>query len=152
MTLEQVRALANAQRYTQEIKSAIADEAAKYGIVIPNCKCRNKWHDAIMQVYHAMKSALPVVKVKRDPLNITFVYKKTTASRIGGKIYDENSPVEDIISLRNAKPTVFNALYEEKEISLSITIGGEKEAENTPKEVEFYPNEDEGTVREEVSE
>lgn len=154
MTIQELKKLANEPKYTQAVKEVIKKEADKYGIVIPNCKCRNKWHDVIMQIYNIEKKK-EVAKIVRPYINTTpttvFRYKGTSGCKVNGKVYDQNTSTEDILALKRHKPALFEAFYEEMCSLVSVNVKAVKEAiKEALEEKEFYPDNAEGKVKEEV--
>lgn len=114
MELEYLKNLASGSiRLTANIKKQLVDEASKYNISVPNCKCRNKWVDLCVILYRAKKqvekkdNTAPVIKTESKK----YGYKLKYGVRVGGIIYDSNTDTLTIERLRGNKPQVFDKLY-----------------------------------------
>jgi hypothetical protein len=105
MTIEDVKQMANNSqlKFTKKIKSLLTAEAAKYGIEIPNCACRNKWSDLLLQLYAA--------KNKEAKLAPKFKYLKNYTTISGGVYYNEATDPNKIEQLRRTNPLLFTKLY-----------------------------------------
>lgn len=114
MTIEDIRKIAQSnQRFTKELKDTLMKEASQYGISIPQCKCRNKWNDLVMALYHAKKKELEgntkeVVKAQNKPISVAYRYKFKAGVRINGKIYNSQSSLSDILALKKHNYALFS--------------------------------------------
>lgn len=132
MTIEDIRKIAQSnQRFTKELKDTLMKEASQYGIVIPQCKCRNKWNDLVMALYHAKKKELEgntkeVVKAQDKPISVAYRYKFKAGVRINGKIYNSQSSLSDILLLKKHNYALFSRYF--SEVYKSIT--NEKREQN----------------------
>lgn len=156
MTIEDIRKIASSnQRFTKELKETLMKEANKYNITIPQCKCRNKWSDLVMALYHAKKKELEgntkeVEKAQNTPVSVAYRYKFKAGVRINGKVYNSQSSLSDILLLKKHNYALFSRYF--GEVVKSIT--NEKKEENkaiSEPTVEFYPKNEIGNIKEEVS-
>lgn len=114
MTFEEIKALANRQRnFTKKIKEQLTDEAKKYNMIIPECGCKNRWHDLAVQLYVLFKDNQDKQNIVAPVSSTTnYRYKKISPIRLAGVIYDKNTPKEVVESLRKSRPLVFNQIYD----------------------------------------
>lgn len=98
LTYEQVYRMVNSKMPVN--KQAIKETAAHYGIPIPNCSCRNKWNDTLIQLALIMK-----------PTSENYIYNKPNDFHFKGKTFNNNTSKEDIIWLKTSYPTLFKTLY-----------------------------------------
>lgn len=155
MTIEDIRKIAQSnQRFTKELKETLMKEASQYGISIPQCKCRNKWSDLVMALYHAKKKELEgntkeVEKAQNTPSSVAYRYKFKAGVRINGKVYNSQSSLSDILLLKKHNYALFSRYFGE----VVKPITNEKKEENkavSEPDVEFYADNTDGTIRKEV--
>lgn len=102
MTLEEIKTMANNSqlKFTKKIKSILTAEAAQYGIEIPNCSCRNKWSDLLLQLY----------AIKRNEVK-KYKYLGVATTVWKGRSYNDYTNNYDINTLRINNPKLFKQLY-----------------------------------------
>lgn len=114
MTIEQIKEMLETKgfKYTKDVKSMIAAEAAKYGIEVPKCACKNKWVDALMEIYHIMKKR-PQNGSNEATVgtNDKYIFLCRHEIFYKGERYSGITPKSKIERLKAENPRLFKQIY-----------------------------------------
>lgn len=94
-------------KYTKAVKEEIRQAAAQYGITVPNCTCRNKWFDVLVQIGIRMKKDAVTEEVKQE-----YKFKLKTRFLFQQHVFDQSTPIADIKWLEGRYPYVFKICYD----------------------------------------
>ena len=107
MTLEDIKEMANNPqlKFTKKIKEILIAEARLYNIEIPQCACRNKWSDLLLQLY--------AIKRGEARLQPKYRYLLSTAAKTNCGEFNAATPNDKIDRLKRTNPLLFKKLYRE---------------------------------------
>lgn len=121
LTIDELRGLANtpSAKYTKELKERIRVTAQVYNVSLPTCQCKNKWFDAIMMLYRAMKRSMEASQTTTPTpqYNVRFISKTFGGARFAGRVFNANTDYSDIMWLKSANRPLFERLYREIVVS-----------------------------------
>lgn len=106
MSKEEIKLLANSPtlKFTAALKRKLRLEADEYGITIPQCGCRDKWKDLLLQLYY--------IKIRAERQS-PFVFLKSKPVLFRNISYNSATPEAEIRYLRATNPLLFKKLYKE---------------------------------------
>ena len=109
MTQERLNELTHnaSLKYTKAVKEEIRQAAAQYVIAVPNCTCRNKWFDVLVQIGIKMKQNAVTKEVKQ-----LYKFKLRNRFLFQQHIFDQSTPIADIQWLEGRYPYVFKICYD----------------------------------------
>lgn len=111
MTIEQAKYFAKKGYLTPYEKDIIKAECRKYRVRIPKCSCTNKWNDTAVLLYSAMRKA----EKRAAEVNSAYVFKGEKPMMVKGVEFSPTTDTDDIVWLKETYPSLFRALYNEKE-------------------------------------
>lgn len=108
MTIERLNQLTQdpSIKFTKKVKDEIRQSASFYGIVVPECTCRNKWFDVLVQIGIAMRKEKNI-----EETSDTYKFQRPTRALFLGKRFDQTTPIETIQWLEKNYPYVFKIYY-----------------------------------------
>lgn len=109
MTTERLNQLTQdpSVKFTKKVKDEIRQAAAQYGITVPNCTCRNKWFDVLVQIGIKMKKEANTTEVKQK-----YKFKLKTRFLFQHHGFDQSTSIADIMWLEARYPYVFKICYD----------------------------------------
>lgn len=113
MNVEELKNILNSKKITPEQRGVLIQSGRELGLTPPSCKCRDKWYDFGVEIYHTLlkKKLEPVEQVEQ--VEPKYIYKKkiTTVTPTGR--YGQDTPVGSIEKLKQDNLHLFLTLYKE---------------------------------------